>query len=63
MEQEFAAKAKKAVEKEQAATPVKALPPDMTALLEAVAALDKRVELLQACVTAVMAELNIKVPE
>lgn len=62
MEQEAADRlAQEAVKRTKAAPPP--LPPDMTALLDAVAALDKRIEFLQVCLLAVMADLNIKAPE
>ena len=62
MEQEVAdRRAQK--EAKAAAKPVKTAPSEIAAVLEATAALDRRVEFLQVCLLAVMTELNIKVPE
>jgi len=45
------------------AKPAKEPNPDITVVLEAVAALDRRVEFLQTCLMAIIVELNIKIPE
>jgi len=44
------------------AKPAKEPNPDITVVLEAVAALDRRVEFLQTCLMAIIVELNIKTP-
>lgn len=44
------------------AKPAKEPNPDITVVLEAVAALDRRVEFLQTCLMAIIVELNIKAP-